>query len=116
MADPSNPINRRRSERVILEVSVVVQATTLEGEQLEESAKTLVVNAHGGLLNLHMEVFPAQPVVIVNTKSGRKQTGRIVRVGHPPGGLSQVAFEFDEPSPDFWPVTFPPSDWGLPQS
>jgi hypothetical protein len=25
-----------------------------------------------------------------------------------------VAFEFDQPAPKFWPVTFPPVDWGLP--
>ena len=114
MSTPSNPMNRRRSERVMLEVNVVVLTETSEGEQLKEETKTLVVNAHGGLLNLQMEVLPAQPVVIVNAKSGREQTARIVRVDQPPGGHFQVAFEFDEPSPDFWPIIFPPSDWGLP--
>jgi hypothetical protein len=111
---PSNPANRRRSERVMLEVNVVVWAESPEGEQLKEETKTLVVNAHGGLLNLHMEVLPAQPVVIVNLKSGREQSAKIVRVEHPPGGHTQVAFEFNTPSPDFWPIIFPPADWGLP--
>lgn len=113
MPAPSNPADRRRSERVMLEVRVVVRTKTPEGEQLKEETKTLVVNAHGGLLNLHMDVMPAQPVVIVNAKSGREQSAKIVRVDHPPGGHTQVAFEFDEPSPDFWPVIFPPKDWGL---
>jgi len=111
--DPSNPINRRRSERVMLEVSVMVLTETFEGDQHKEENQTLVVNAHGGLLNLRMEILPGQPVVIVNTKSGREKTARIVRVDLPPGGYSQVAFEFDEPSPDFWPIIFPPADWGL---
>jgi hypothetical protein len=114
VADSSNPSNRRRSERVMLEVSVVVWAESPDGEQLKEETKTLVVNAHGGLLNLHMEVLPAQPVVIVNAKSGREQSARVVRVDQPPGGHSQVAFEFQEPCPDFWPIVFPPSDWRAP--
>lgn len=114
MPVPSNPANRRRSERVMLQVSVVVLAKTPEGDQLKEETKTLIVNAHGGLLNLRMELMPAQPVVIVNAKSGKEQSAKIVRVEHPPGGLAQVAFEFDTPSPNFWPIVFPPADWGSP--
>jgi len=34
-----------------------------------------------------------------------------VRVENPPGGYTAVAFEFNEPTPKFWPVEFPPADW-----
>jgi hypothetical protein len=114
LASPTNPANRRRSERVMLQMKVTVIADDVQHKPRQEEAMTLVVNAHGGLLNLHMEVLPAQPVVIVNLKSGREQSAKIVRVEHPPGGHTQVAFEFNTPSPDFWPIIFPPADWGLP--
>src|SRR4029077_1642581 len=49
MGTPANPQNRRRSERVMLQVAVTVLAETPEHEQVREETQTLVVNAHGGL-------------------------------------------------------------------
>jgi hypothetical protein len=112
--DPSNPSNRRRSERVMLHVSVVVWVEKPEGGQSKEETQTLVVNAHGGLLKLRMEVQPGQPLRVVNTKSGMEERAKVVRVDRPPGGHSAVAFEFERPAPNFWPVVFPPSDWKVP--
>jgi hypothetical protein len=39
-----------------------------------------------------------------------------VRIDQPSADYFAVAFEFDRPSPKFWPVTFPPADWELPKS
>lgn len=114
--DPSNPSNRRRSERVMLQVSVVVWAEKTEGGHMNEDTQTLVVNAHGGLVKLRMEVQPGQPVRIVNAKSGMEERAKVVRVDRPPGGHSLVAFEFERPAPNFWPIVFPPSDWKVPPS
>jgi hypothetical protein len=107
----SQPSDRRRSERVLLHVPVIVVTETPEGKRVQEETHTLVVNAHGGLLTLKMEVVPGQPVLLVNPKSGEEQKCRVVRVENPPGGSLAVAFEFDNPAPHFWPIVFPPSDW-----
>jgi hypothetical protein len=106
------PINRRRSERVLLHVPVRVVTETMEGKRVQEETHTLVVNAHGGLLTLKMEVVPGQPVLLINPKNGKEQKCRVVRVENPPGGELAVAFEFDTPAPHFWPIVFPPTDWG----
>jgi hypothetical protein len=45
---PSDGANRRRSERVMLRMSVVVETETVQREKLREQTYTLVVNAHGG--------------------------------------------------------------------
>ena len=100
----------------MLQVSVVVWAENPEGGQMHEDTQTLVVNAHGGLLKLQMEVVPAQPLRIVNAKSGMEERAKVVRVDQPPGGHSAVAFEFERPAPNFWPVVFPPEDWKMPPS
>jgi len=110
------PNNRRRSERVLLHVPVVVKTETPEGKSMQEETHTLVVNAHGGLLTLKMEVVPGQPVHLRNPKSGKEQKCRVVRVENPPGGALAVAFEFETPAPNFWPVVFPPADWGVARS
>ncbi len=105
---PSDGANRRRSERVMLRMSVVVETETVQREKLREQTYTLVVNAHGGLLQLQMEVLAGQPILLINPKSGAKESAHVVRVENPPGGYTAVAFEFDRPSPKFWPVEFPP--------
>jgi hypothetical protein len=106
----SSPANRRRSERVMLQVPVTVLTETADREQVREDAHTLVVNAHGGLLKLKMEVLAGQPLVLVNSKGVQEQC-HVVRIDQPSPDYYAVAFQFDEPSPMFWPVTFPPADW-----
>lgn len=110
------PSDRRRSERVLLHVPVVVRTETMEGKRVQEETQTLVVNAHGGLLKLKMEVVPGQPMLLVNPKNGKEQKCRVVRVDNPPGGALAVAFEFETPAPNFWPIVFPPADWGVGRS
>jgi hypothetical protein len=107
-----NPANRRRSERVMLQVPVAVQVKTRDGKELREETQTVVVNAHGGLLKLRMGVKAGQPILLINEKSKVQQGCRVVRVETSEAGLSAVAFEFDQPAPHFWPIVFPPADWG----
>jgi len=109
---PSNGANRRRSERVMLQIPIEVLTESVEHERMQEKAQTMVVNAHGGLVKLEMEVLPAQPIVLRHPRSGVEAEARVVRVENPPGGFMAVSFEFLEPSPHFWPVEFPPEDWG----
>ena len=111
-----NPINRRRSERVMLQIPVVVKTQTRQGDAVEEETHTMVVNAHGGLMRLKMELQAGQPIVLINVRTKAQQSCRVVRVENPPGGHFAVAFEFDRPAPHFWPVTFPPADWGVKHS
>ena len=106
--------NRRRSERVMLQIPVIVVAETRERVQVKEEAQTLVVNAHGGLLKVKMELLAGQPMLLVNSTNGLEQSCRVVRIEQTSQDYFAVAFEFDRPSPKFWPVVFPPADWGLP--
>ena len=109
---PSEGANRRRSERVMLQIPIVVMTETLEHEQLREETQTMIVNAHGELVKLQMDVMPGQPIVLMHPRSEVRAAARVVRVENPPGGFTAVGFEFVEPSPRFWPVEFPPEDWG----
>jgi len=96
----------------MLQVPVVVQARTRDGKEVREETQTVVVNAHGGLLKLGMEVKVGQPVLLINERSKQEQGCHVVRVETSPAGHSAVAFEFDRPAPHFWPIVFPPADWG----
>lgn len=113
---PSDGINRRRSERVMLQIPVTVLTETPEREQLEEHTHTLVVNAHGGLMKLKMELLAGQPIILVNPQSGMQQSCRVVRIDQAGGDFFAVAFEFESPAPKFWPIVFPPADWEVPKA
>jgi hypothetical protein len=106
--------NRRRSERVLLRMSVMVLAENEERRQIQEEAKTQVVNAHGGLMQMKSHLHVGQSFLLNNPQNGHEISCRVVRVEEAGMEFYNIAFEFDRPDPKFWPVTFPPTDWGLP--
>jgi hypothetical protein len=106
--DQSDASNRRRSQRVLLQVPVVIRAETPEGKRIQAQGFTSAVNAHGGLLESPLNVVANQKITIVNPHSGKEVGGRTVRVERASSELFLVAFEFDSPSPQFWPITFSP--------
>lgn len=101
---------RRRSQRVMLRVPVRAHLTA-QGKPLIIEAHTLVVNSHGAMLCLaqNLEVNTRMEVEHKGTKERR--WGRVTRQpqASPEGYL--VPVEFDDPSGDFWHVSFPPADW-----
>jgi len=105
--------NRRRSERVILQVAVLIRAEMPGGRIAQVQGFTLAVNAHGGLLESSLKLESAQEITLINPQSGNTVGCRVVRVERPSEGNYTIAFEFDQHSPRFWPVTFPPEDWGV---
>jgi hypothetical protein len=103
--------NRRRSERVILQVPIRLSAMMADGKRISIETRTLVVNAHGGLLDVGMEMVAGQRIRLQKPKMENVTTGRILRVEGSEEGRFLVAFEFESPAPNFWPVAFPPADW-----
>jgi len=114
MASPSNPADRRRSERVMLRMRLTVIAEDTERKRQQVEALTQIVNAHGGLMKMQMELHVGQPMLLVNPQNKVEQSCRVVRVEDTAEGDFAVAFEFDTPNPKFWPVVFPPEDWHAP--
>ncbi|HKM67600.1 MAG TPA: PilZ domain-containing protein [Candidatus Acidoferrum sp.] len=105
--------NRRRSERVVLRVPVSLSAVVPDGKRVSIQAHSQVVNAHGGLLDVGMELVRGQEIRLNNIKTETSVAGRILRVEKSEEGRFLVAFEFESPAPGFWPVSFPPADWSL---
>jgi hypothetical protein len=106
--------NRRRTERVLLRTSVMVLAENEQHRQIQEEAKTQVVNAHGGLLVMRAHLHMGQSFLLKNPQTGSEMNCRVVHVDEAGMEDYSIAFEFDRPAPKFWPITFPPLDWGLP--
>jgi len=110
-----DPQNRRRSQRVLLQVAVYITTELAGGNRVRVQAFTQAVNAHGGLLDAPIRMIVGQRLTLVNPQSDKEVGCRVVRVDGPSDGSYPTAFEFDQPSPHFWPISFPPIDWVVSQ-
>lgn len=99
----------------MLQLSVLVRAETHTGKYEQIQAFTVSVNAHGGLLEFPSRLTVGQKITLVNPQSGKEVGCRVMRVQRSSEEGYTTAFEFEERNPRFWPVPFPPLDWGLTQ-
>jgi PilZ domain len=106
--------NRRRSQRVLLRIPIAVIATGPDKKMAREQTFTSVVNAHGALIALDLPVRLGQVVILQNPETNEEQSCRVVRVSPGREGKPEVGLEFLKPSPNFWRIAFPPSDWTPP--
>ncbi len=109
----ANPIGaqRRRCQRVHLAVPVDVAWETSDGTGYSEHAKSEVVNAYGGLLQMN-EPYPSFKQVVELSHPSKHQTSRarVVWVMEPEDGKpARVAVELAIPSQAFWGISFPPA-------
>lgn len=95
----------------MLRMTVMVIAQNEERQEIREEAQTQVVNAHGGLLQMKQHLHVGQPLLLRNLRNSMEMSCRVVAAEEVGLEFYNVAFEFDRPAPNFWPVVFPPSDW-----
>jgi len=107
--DPAH--NRRRSQRVLLRMPILVIARGAGTEHFSENTFTSSVNAHGALIFLSLKVEFGQKILIKNPETDEEQFVRVVRVNPTPDGRTEVGIEFLRPAPKFWRIAFPPDDW-----
>jgi hypothetical protein len=103
--------NRRRSQRVALQVALLLSVLTADGNRKQARALTQVVNAHGGLLESSLTVPVNQEIVLINLTTGKEARCRVVRTEQLSSEVAAMAFEFKQPTAQFWPISFPPEDW-----
>ena len=93
---------------------VILEMQLEKGPPVRIDAFTLVVNAHGGLVELGLPLRTGQKLSIIHPVSGTQKPSKIVGIRRSQDGDGfLLAFEFDCPTPNFWPIAFPPTDWSL---
>jgi hypothetical protein len=112
--------NRRRSQRVFFNVRVVARFHLLQREWIVEGEST-VVNAHGGTIQLSVApMAPGDILTLTNLDTAHSESCRVIRIealtnhgsnGEKSPGAFEVSIAFDRPSPNFWALPFPPTDW-----
>jgi hypothetical protein len=109
VANPTTGI--RRSERVLLDVPVVLLGVSATHQSFREETFTMTVSAHGALLMLETKVALGQKVKIANPGNWDELDAHVAYVGGDHAGLTKVAIEFEQPAPQFWPVSPAPRNW-----
>jgi hypothetical protein len=105
--------SRRRSQRLFLQVRVIVEGTLSNNKPLKEDTHTIIVNAHGALIEMEASLEQGQSVTIQNVRTSEKIDCTVKLVQRASGGKYPTAFEFTKPNPGFWRISFPPEDWTI---
>ena len=106
-----NPMARRRSQRVLMQVAIRIRGNNAQGASFEEEAHTLAINAHGALILMEARVISGHKVLMQHKRTQEEQECSVVFLGPVRSGKSEVGLEFCQPRPSFWRVAFPPEDW-----
>ena len=102
---------QRRSQRVMLKVSVVVLAHGADNKRVSEETRTVTVNAHGAMILLGMKVSIGQILMLRHSATGEEASCRVVYLSPHQAEKREVGVDFMKPSPGFWRISFPPPDW-----
>ena len=106
-----NPVELRRSQRVLLQVSIQVTWQPQGEQPIKEDTHTLVVNAHGALILLAMKVKAGQKMTIRNWAMPKEKECRVVHVRESLQPKKEVGIAFLQADANFWGIEFPPEDW-----
>jgi hypothetical protein len=108
---PQPHIQQRRSQRILLSISILVSGERPNGAAFSERTKTQIVNAHGALIHLHEPVLAGQQVRVKNLMTNEEINCTIADISASAGDVPEVGLSFAKPTPSFWRVSFPPEDW-----
>ncbi|MBZ5701976.1 MAG: hypothetical protein LAN84_09020 [Acidobacteriia bacterium] len=103
--------SRRRSQRVLMQVSVRINGTDVQGHAFEERTDTLAINAHGALVLLKAKLQSGGKVLLKHLRTEEEQECFVAFLGPVRSGKAEIGLEFSSARPTFWRVTFPPEDW-----
>ena len=97
-------IERRRSERFPLCVTVMVCGQSTERGPFRKETVILSLNSHGALLALSSDVALGQKVVLMNPQTWNETEARVSRLAALHSQWTEVAVEFTQPATQFWPI------------
>jgi hypothetical protein len=106
---------RRRSQRVIIRVPVTLLATE-NGQPMKIAAYTVAVNIHGAMLVCPRSLDADTNLEVVNGRTDEKIGSRVTRASRESSEGYLIPVEFTSPSPNFWQISFPPTNWKAPEN
>ena len=106
---------RRRSQRVIIRVPLTLVLTE-NSQVVRVPAYTVAVNIHGAMVVCKRSVDSDKTLEVVNDRTGQKIGSRVTRAPRESAEGFLIPIEFVTASPNFWQITFPPTNWKAPEN
>jgi hypothetical protein len=106
---------RRRSQRVIIRIPLTLVVPE-KGQTLKISAHTVAVNIHGAMVLCPRSLDADTSLDVVNGRTDEKISSRVTRAARESAEGFLIPVEFTSPSPNFWQINFPPSNWKAPEN
>lgn len=100
----------RRSDRIAIELPIVVSGTDCLGEAFLEQSNTTVIARQGAKIMLLRKLVPEQELNIRCLKTGRECDARVVGQTGGDGQKSSYGVELLDPNVDLWGIDFHPLD------
>lgn len=107
-----DPADRRRSQRLLKFVPLVVRGASAGNKTFWEDTFTVNISTHGALVVLAAKVGVGQKLVLMNPENWQEEDVRVARLGTFDGTRTQVGIEFMQAVPDFWPASATPNHPG----
>jgi hypothetical protein len=101
---------RRRSQRVIIRVPVILEAM-ISGEKIIVKGNTVAVNIHGAMVLCSRPLDADTTLEIINDRTRQRTSARTTRAPRESTEGYLIPVEFNAPSPSFWQISFPPANW-----
>ena len=99
MADLRAKLKRRRTERVLAHVPVLVKGNAKDKGPFTEPTRSVVVNAHGALITLFTIAELGQQLILTNVGTQEEQECSVVYLGAEQAGRTEVGIAFKRPAP-----------------
>jgi hypothetical protein len=100
---------QRRSQRVMVKVSVGVLTQGADSKPISGETRTVTVNAHGARILLGLKGSIGQMLTLRNLRTREEVLCRVVYLSQ--SEQREVGIDFVKPCPGFWHISFPPLDW-----
>src|SRR5260370_40199732 len=99
---PTQVADQRRSQRILLSVPLRVSGKRVNGTLFVEHTKTLIVNAHGPLLQLQEPVREGQKLSVRHVTTGEEIPCTVVDLSPSANGVAEIGVQFAQANPHFW--------------
>jgi hypothetical protein len=111
------PNEKRRSDRLMLTISLRVHGVDSTGAEFKADGRTLVLNRHGARIQIDQAPLVGSTVRLVNKTNHREAEFRVVGPTAPRTGKSgEWGVEYVNPNEDIWGIRFPPMEGDVPDS
>jgi hypothetical protein len=101
---------KRRSQRVIVRVPLTLLLPE-NGQTVTVKCYTVAVNVHGAMVVSPRTLEEDSKLEVLNERTNEKIGCRVTRAPRESSEGFLIPVEFVTPSPNFWQISFPPSNW-----